>query len=139
MKALTVSNSHELRESLLVWQATHLLARDMHDFSLMLLDSGAHARLQVEDKSKSQRSARPRRQAHTFLPKFASEYSADAARRVELTDDWAESDPWITGSVNLLQGSVDISFPIQGSKGSGKALFTSIRRSADASFEISES
>merc|ERR1712072_1100188 len=46
------------------------------------------------------------------------------------------SDPWINGSVNLLQGSVDVSFPIQGSKGSGTAMFTSIRRSADARFEI---
>lgn len=51
----------------------------------------------------------------------------------------SDSDPWINGSVNLLQGSVDVSFPIQGSKGSGTAMFTSIRRSADARFEIRRS
>lgn len=47
-----------------------------------------------------------------------------------------DSDPWVSGSVNLLQGSVDVSFPIEGSKGRGTALFTSIRRSAESRFEI---
>ena len=33
-------------------------------------------------------------------------------------------------------GSVDVSFPIGGDRGTGTALFTSIRRTSDSAFEI---
>ncbi|PWN50466.1 DUF1783-domain-containing protein [Violaceomyces palustris] len=45
-------------------------------------------------------------------------------------------DPWVSGSVNMMQGKVDISFKIQGPKDTGTAYFTSIRREQNKSFEV---
>ncbi|EIM89571.1 DUF1783-domain-containing protein [Stereum hirsutum FP-91666 SS1] len=41
---------------------------------------------------------------------------------------WLNGDPWVTGSVSMLQGSVDLSFRVKGHKGSGTLYFTSIRK-----------
>lgn len=38
--------------------------------------------------------------------------------------------------VNMMQGKVDVSFKIQGSKGTATAYFTSIRRSSHRPFEV---
>ncbi|KAL9938846.1 hypothetical protein V8E36_002565 [Tilletia maclaganii] len=45
-------------------------------------------------------------------------------------------DPWISGSVNTMQGRVDLSFEVKGPKGQGRAYFTSIRPSSNVPFEI---
>ncbi|UZJ52860.1 hypothetical protein CBS101457_002180 [Exobasidium rhododendri] len=44
-------------------------------------------------------------------------------------------DPWINGSVNMMQGKVDMSFRVKGSRDSGKAYFTSIRRDQSKPYE----
>ncbi|KIY66402.1 DUF1783-domain-containing protein [Cylindrobasidium torrendii FP15055 ss-10] len=49
---------------------------------------------------------------------------------------WLNGDPWILGSVNMLQGHVDLSFRVKGTKGAGTVYFTSIRRDKGMSFEI---
>ncbi|KAF8633086.1 hypothetical protein AX17_004681 [Amanita inopinata Kibby_2008] len=41
---------------------------------------------------------------------------------------WLNGDPYITGQIGQLQGNIDVSFRIRGSKGSGTVYFTSIRR-----------
>ncbi|KDQ14124.1 hypothetical protein BOTBODRAFT_32912 [Botryobasidium botryosum FD-172 SS1] len=45
-------------------------------------------------------------------------------------------DPWISGAINLLQGNVDLSFRVKGSKGSGTVYFTSIREAKGRPFKI---
>ncbi|CAD6967008.1 unnamed protein product, partial [Tilletia controversa] len=45
-------------------------------------------------------------------------------------------DPWISGSVNTMQGRVDLSFEVKGAKGKGRAYFTSIRQASHLPFEI---
>ncbi|KZO93771.1 hypothetical protein CALVIDRAFT_539684 [Calocera viscosa TUFC12733] len=49
---------------------------------------------------------------------------------------WALGEPYISGAVNLLQGNVDVSFRIQGSRGKGTLYFTSIRQEKGAPFTI---
>ncbi|EJD05808.1 DUF1783-domain-containing protein, partial [Fomitiporia mediterranea MF3/22] len=49
---------------------------------------------------------------------------------------YLNGDPWINGSINMLQGNVDISMRVKGSKGAGTLYFTSIRREKGQSFEI---
>jgi len=49
---------------------------------------------------------------------------------------WAFGDPYISGAVNLLQGNVDVSFRVQGSRGKGTVYFTSIRQTKGATFTI---
>lgn len=40
---------------------------------------------------------------------------------------WGFGEPWIGGSVGLMQGKVDLRFRIRGSEGEGTVYFTSIR------------
>ncbi|KAI0077114.1 DUF1783-domain-containing protein, partial [Panus rudis PR-1116 ss-1] len=51
---------------------------------------------------------------------------------------WLNGDPWISGSVHLPQGNVDLSFRVKGSKGScaGTLYFTSIRKNKGEPFAI---
>ncbi|KIJ59179.1 hypothetical protein HYDPIDRAFT_68465, partial [Hydnomerulius pinastri MD-312] len=42
--------------------------------------------------------------------------------------------PWISGSINLPQGNVDVSFRLKGHKGSGTLYFTSIRKAKGERF-----
>lgn len=44
-------------------------------------------------------------------------------------------DPWIRGSVNMMQGRVDMSFKLKGSKDTGTVYFSSIRRDAQTPYE----
>jgi len=44
--------------------------------------------------------------------------------------------PHIAGTINLLQGKVDISFQVQGSEGSGTVYFSSIRKAKGQPFTI---
>jgi len=49
---------------------------------------------------------------------------------------YAMGSPYVSGAVNLLQGNVDVSFRIQGSRGKGTVYFTSIRHAKGAPFTI---
>ncbi|KAJ3732963.1 cytochrome oxidase complex assembly protein 1-domain-containing protein [Lentinula guzmanii] len=49
---------------------------------------------------------------------------------------WLNGDPRIIGSISTMQGNIDVSFRIKGSKGSGTVYFTSIRREKGVPFEI---
>jgi len=45
-------------------------------------------------------------------------------------------EPWIAGGINLLQGKVDVSFRIRGTKGSGTVYFSSIRKTKGSPFTL---
>ncbi|KAL0065505.1 cytochrome oxidase assembly protein 1 [Marasmius tenuissimus] len=49
---------------------------------------------------------------------------------------WLNGDPDIQGQISTMQGNVDMSFRIKGSKGSGTLYFTSIRREKGVPFTI---
>ncbi|KAI5122054.1 hypothetical protein M0805_006038 [Coniferiporia weirii] len=49
---------------------------------------------------------------------------------------YLNGDPWISGSINMLQGNVDISLRVKGSKGAGTLYFTSIRKDKGQPFTI---
>ncbi|KAK8861508.1 hypothetical protein IAR55_002329 [Kwoniella newhampshirensis] len=49
---------------------------------------------------------------------------------------WALGQPWINGTINLMQGRVDLSFRIQGNKGAGTVYFTSIRPQEQGAWRI---
>ncbi|KAG5636339.1 hypothetical protein H0H81_008361 [Sphagnurus paluster] len=49
---------------------------------------------------------------------------------------WLNGDPMIHGKISQLQGNVDVSFRIRGSKGSGTLYFTSIRKDKGLPFTI---
>ncbi len=51
---------------------------------------------------------------------------------------FASKVPWISGELNPLQGSIDISFWVKGTKGQGKVKFVSIRRKREKYFETLE-
>ncbi|KIJ16657.1 hypothetical protein PAXINDRAFT_168170 [Paxillus involutus ATCC 200175] len=47
---------------------------------------------------------------------------------------YLNGDPWISGSINLPQGNVDLSFRLKGHRGSGTVYFTSIRKTKGEPF-----
>jgi len=47
---------------------------------------------------------------------------------------YLNGDPWISGSINLPQGNVDVSFRLKGHQGSGTLYFTSIRKAKGEAF-----
>ncbi|KAJ3875790.1 cytochrome oxidase complex assembly protein 1-domain-containing protein [Lentinula edodes] len=49
---------------------------------------------------------------------------------------WLNGDPRIIGSISTMQGNIDVSFRVKGSKGAGTVYFTSIRREKGVPFEI---
>ncbi|TFY75590.1 hypothetical protein EWM64_g8423 [Hericium alpestre] len=49
---------------------------------------------------------------------------------------YLNGDPWVAGTVNMLQGHVDISFRVKGHKGAGTLYFTSIRKAKGEPFTI---
>ncbi|EPS96839.1 hypothetical protein FOMPIDRAFT_45528 [Fomitopsis schrenkii] len=49
---------------------------------------------------------------------------------------WLNGDPWITGSIRLMQGNVDLSFRLKGHKRAGTLYFTSIRKAKGEPFTI---
>lgn len=62
------------------------------------------------------------------------DYLGDAIRPVP--EWWLNGDPWIHGRVNQINGSIDLSFKIKGSKGTGTVYFTSVRREKGEPFVI---
>ncbi|CAE6391021.1 unnamed protein product [Rhizoctonia solani] len=49
---------------------------------------------------------------------------------------WMVGQPYVDGAINLLQGKVDISMRVKGSKGAGTLYFTSIRKEKGQPFTI---
>ncbi|KDN48096.1 hypothetical protein RSAG8_03112, partial [Rhizoctonia solani AG-8 WAC10335] len=49
---------------------------------------------------------------------------------------WMVGQPYVDGAINLLQGKVDISMRVKGSKGAGTLYFTSIRKEKGRPFTI---
>ncbi|KAH6902703.1 cytochrome oxidase complex assembly protein 1-domain-containing protein [Coprinopsis sp. MPI-PUGE-AT-0042] len=49
---------------------------------------------------------------------------------------WLNGDPRIEGRISQLQGNIDVSFRVKGSKGSGTLYFTSIRKEKGVPFTV---
>ncbi|KAG2019682.1 hypothetical protein CC2G_005098 [Coprinopsis cinerea AmutBmut pab1-1] len=49
---------------------------------------------------------------------------------------WLNGDPRVIGRISVLQGNIDVSFRVKGSKGSGTVYFTSIRKEKGAPFTV---
>jgi len=49
---------------------------------------------------------------------------------------WLNGDPRIIGTIGQLQGNIDVSFRIKGSRGAGTLYFTSIRREKGAPYTV---
>ncbi|KAH8117320.1 cytochrome oxidase complex assembly protein 1-domain-containing protein [Phellopilus nigrolimitatus] len=49
---------------------------------------------------------------------------------------YLNGDPWIDGTINMLQGNVDITLRVKGSKGAGTLYFTSIRKEKGQPFTL---
>ncbi|WOO85190.1 Cytochrome c oxidase assembly factor 1 [Vanrija pseudolonga] len=49
---------------------------------------------------------------------------------------WGFGEPWIHGSINLMQGRIDLKFRVEGSQKQGTLFFTSIRPQQAASWQI---
>ncbi|KAE9400405.1 DUF1783-domain-containing protein, partial [Gymnopus androsaceus JB14] len=49
---------------------------------------------------------------------------------------WLNGDPWVRGNISTMQGNIDLSFRVRGTKGAGTVYFTSIRRDKGLPFEI---
>ncbi|KAF9556188.1 DUF1783-domain-containing protein [Agrocybe pediades] len=49
---------------------------------------------------------------------------------------WLNGDPHVKGRISQIQGNIDVSFRVRGSKGSGTLYFTSIRKEKGVPFTI---
>ncbi|GFZ42646.1 hypothetical protein JCM24511_00363 [Saitozyma sp. JCM 24511] len=49
---------------------------------------------------------------------------------------WTFGQPWTSGTINMMQGRVDLKFRIQGSRGAGTVYFTSIRPQQEGAWRI---
>ncbi|RXW15782.1 hypothetical protein EST38_g10079 [Candolleomyces aberdarensis] len=49
---------------------------------------------------------------------------------------WLNGDPRIEGKIGQLQGNIDVSFRVKGSKGTGTVYFTSIRKEKGVPFTV---
>ncbi|OXG12110.1 hypothetical protein C366_05834 [Cryptococcus neoformans Tu401-1] len=73
----------------------------------------------------------------TFQLRNSKEVIALLGENVRLVEEWwALGAPWISGTINLMQGRVDLSFRIRGSKGAGTVYFTSIRPQEQGAWRI---
>jgi len=67
----------------------------------------------------------------------SSEVQALLGEAIRAEPVWyLNGDPWVNGSIRLLQGNVDLSFRVKGHKGSGTLYFTSIRKNKGEPFTI---
>jgi len=63
--------------------------------------------------------------------------TGNVGRRINMVPSWFWfNQPHIAGTINLLQGKVDISFRVQGPEGSGTVYFSSIRKIKGQPFTI---
>ncbi|WRT65631.1 uncharacterized protein IL334_002576 [Kwoniella shivajii] len=73
----------------------------------------------------------------TFQLRNSKEVIAVLGEHVRLVENWwALGQPWISGTINLMQGRVDLSFRIRGDKGAGTVYFTSIRPQEQGAWRI---
>ncbi|WVQ94637.1 hypothetical protein IAU59_001717 [Kwoniella sp. CBS 9459] len=73
----------------------------------------------------------------TFQLRNSKEVIAVLGEHIKLQENWwALGQPWISGTINLMQGRVDLSFRIKGDKGSGTVYFTSIRPQEKGAWRI---
>ncbi|WVW80070.1 hypothetical protein I302_102043 [Kwoniella bestiolae CBS 10118] len=73
----------------------------------------------------------------TFQLRNSKEVIAVLGENVRLVENWwALGQPWISGTINLMQGRVDLSFRITGDKGAGTVYFTSIRPQEQGAWRI---
>ncbi|WVF66978.1 hypothetical protein IAT40_001721 [Kwoniella sp. CBS 6097] len=73
----------------------------------------------------------------TFQLRNSKEVIAVLGEHIKLHKNWwALGQPWISGTINLMQGRVDLSFRIKGDKGSGTVYFTSIRPQEKGAWRI---
>ncbi|KAF8335000.1 cytochrome oxidase complex assembly protein 1-domain-containing protein [Cantharellus anzutake] len=62
---------------------------------------------------------------------------ANVGRKISMKPHWyILNQPYVFGTINLLQGKVDISFGVQGSEGDGTVYFSSIRKMKGQPFTI---
>lgn len=73
----------------------------------------------------------------TYQLRNSDEVREVLGERVHYAENsWGFGEPWISGTVNLLSGKVDLKFRIQGSKDKGTVYFTSIRPNETSEFQI---
>ncbi|WWC60230.1 uncharacterized protein I303_102796 [Kwoniella dejecticola CBS 10117] len=73
----------------------------------------------------------------TFQLRNSKEAIAVLGENVRLVENWwALGQPWISGTINLMQGRVDLSFRVKGDKGAGTVYFTSIRPQEQGAWRI---
>ncbi|WWC97032.1 hypothetical protein V866_003909 [Kwoniella sp. B9012] len=73
----------------------------------------------------------------TFQLRNSKEVISVLGENVRLVENWwALGQPWISGTINLMQGRVDLSFRVKGDKGAGTVYFTSIRPQEQGSWRI---
>nr|XP_019012145.1 uncharacterized protein I206_02988 [Kwoniella pini CBS 10737]OCF50926.1 hypothetical protein I206_02988 [Kwoniella pini CBS 10737] len=73
----------------------------------------------------------------TFQLRNSKEAIAVLGENVRLVENWwALRQPWISGTINLMQGRVDLSFRVKGDKCAGTVYFTSIRPQEQGAWRI---
>ncbi|WVO13263.1 hypothetical protein L204_100876 [Cryptococcus depauperatus] len=73
----------------------------------------------------------------TFQLRNSKEVIAVLGENVRLVDDWwTLGSPWISGTINTMQGRVDLSFRMKGDKAAGTVYFTSIRPQEHGAWRI---
>ncbi|WVQ83601.1 hypothetical protein IAT38_005742 [Cryptococcus sp. DSM 104549] len=73
----------------------------------------------------------------SFQLRNSHEVVAMLGENVTLVDNWwSLNQPWISGTINLMQGRVDLSFRIKGDKAYATVYFTSIRPQEYGSWRI---
>lgn len=73
----------------------------------------------------------------TFQLRNSAEVAAALGDNVRLEDSVGGfGPPWISGSINNMQGRVDLSFRVTGSHGAGTVYFTSIRPKQEGAWRI---
>ncbi|WWC87809.1 uncharacterized protein L201_002701 [Kwoniella dendrophila CBS 6074] len=73
----------------------------------------------------------------TFQLRNSKEVIAVLGENVRLVENWwALGQPWISGTINLMQGRVDLSARVKGDKGAGTVYFTSIRPQEQGAWRI---
>ncbi|EIW66621.1 hypothetical protein TREMEDRAFT_74761 [Tremella mesenterica DSM 1558] len=73
----------------------------------------------------------------TFQLRNSAQVASVLGENVRLADNWwGFGDPWISGSINNMQGHVDLSFRVRGSHGAGTVYFTSIRPKQEGAWRI---
>ncbi|KAK4687627.1 cytochrome c oxidase assembly factor 1, partial [Tremellales sp. Uapishka_1] len=112
------------------------LTIDLVAIALATLGLGAWG-LFLLHATNSERTASSVMRQVTFQLRNSSEVAAVLGENVRLADNWwGFGEPWVSGTINLMQGRVDLKFRIKGSKDSGTVYFTSIRPHTEGAWRI---